>query len=647
MGASRAARALLFVLGLVAVAGATWHLALLAQIFAARIDYPMDLEWMEGGALLHSHRFLRGEPVYGPPSQGFLPYPYPPAHFALMALVGSVTGLDYTTGRAVSIASFALVCGVLFAEAARSSWRRNKLLGLSLGLGAVGAAACSFPVVGGWYDVVRNDSLAIALPVLGAALVSGDRPSRGRLFASAVVFTAAVYTKQTAAFFIAWVGLFLLVRRYPRGIFFGFVTAVLGGAVLVSLQLATDGRFWIYTVRNLARHQVRVAQAIKGAWVLLEFAPFLVLIPVLLLVARRRRWVKPNTVLWTGMLCVAFPVALLPFAKGGGYLNNLIPVAVLSGPVFVLLLGDVLRGLRASPRARYGVQLAVVVLAAAFFVRGHYDKDRFIPSAELRKNADALNAYVASLQGGVLIPAHPFLAVRNGQTTPQLHEMAYRDARHARMRGLDFPGFLARTRARWVILSGLEEQDIRGWVHQLYKPRSKLGIGMMVKPLTGSMSRPTELLELREPIIKRSRRALFDFDGGLDGWQITGNAFELWASDETNKRLTSFPSTLARKDRDGAQGEAISPVFTVDRDLLGFLIGGGKSKGLSVELRVDGQKVASSVGLQTNMLSEVTWDVRRYQGKTARLAVIDHETTSWGHIVIDDVELFDLKAQAR
>lgn len=643
MGSTRFTRALLFGLGLPLLAPAVWHLALLVKIFAARIDYPMDIEWMEGGALLHSHRVLQGQAVYGPPSQGFLPYPYPPGHFTALALAGKIAGLDYATGRAVSIAAFTLACAVLFVEAMRASGR-SRAAGVALGLTAVAAAACSFPVVGGWYDVVRNDSLAIALPLLGAALVSGDSPSRRRIFAAAAVFTAAVFTKQTSIFFVAWVGLFLLVRRYPRGILFGVATAAFSGATLAALQIATNGRFWIYTVKNLSRHRVYGARVIEGLEILIEFAPFLALLPVLALLARYKRWLRPRTVLWLGMLVAAVPTAILPFAKGGGFLNNLIPVALLAGPVTALLAGDILRGLRSWPRARDLATLAALALAAAFFVHRRYEPTAFIPSDDLRKKAVALNELVASLDGGVLIPSHPFLAVRNGHATPQFHDMAYWDAITGRMRGVDLPRFLRRTPAKWAILTGLEGPNIRGWVHQQYKLDRNLPRRVMVRPLTGYPSAPRHLLRRREAVVKQGRRVVFDFERGLEGWQTTGNAFEGGAVGAPGRRLiTSYHPRLG----DGAQGRAVSPPFDIDRSHLGFLIGGGKSTPTRVELLVDGRKVKSATGVETDVLTEVTWDVRSYRGKKAQLAVIDEHTGGWGHVAVDEVELFDEESPAR
>ena len=68
----------------------------LARVFAARVDFPMDLQSMEGGSLYEAYRILHGMSLYGPPGDGFVPYGYPPGHPLLLAALG-VVRLDYAT----------------------------------------------------------------------------------------------------------------------------------------------------------------------------------------------------------------------------------------------------------------------------------------------------------------------------------------------------------------------------------------------------------------------------------------------------------------------------------------------------------------------------------------------------------------------
>ena len=49
-----------------------WVLVI-ALVFALRIGFPLELEWMEGGSLQQAYRVQQGLPVYGQPSPDFVP----------------------------------------------------------------------------------------------------------------------------------------------------------------------------------------------------------------------------------------------------------------------------------------------------------------------------------------------------------------------------------------------------------------------------------------------------------------------------------------------------------------------------------------------------------------------------------------------
>ena len=82
-----------------------------------RIDYPYDLEWMEGGMLIHALRIQQDLGVYVPPSSDFIPYIYPPLYPTVLSWLSDFWTLDYWMGRGLSIvgtllATSALVFGV-------------------------------------------------------------------------------------------------------------------------------------------------------------------------------------------------------------------------------------------------------------------------------------------------------------------------------------------------------------------------------------------------------------------------------------------------------------------------------------------------------------------------------------------------------
>jgi hypothetical protein len=71
----------------------TWAIKLLRYLLAAgaisyiltyiiiallRLQYPYELEWMEGGMVDHALRVLSGQKLYVRPSLEFVPFIYPP-----------------------------------------------------------------------------------------------------------------------------------------------------------------------------------------------------------------------------------------------------------------------------------------------------------------------------------------------------------------------------------------------------------------------------------------------------------------------------------------------------------------------------------------------------------------------------------------
>ncbi len=93
---------------------------------------------------------------------------------------------------------------------------------------------------------------------------------------------------------------------------------------------------------------------------------------------------------------------------------------------------------------------------------------------------------------------------------------------------------------------------------------------------------------------------------------------------------------------DAPRGKLTSPAFTIDRDYLNFLIGGGNHPDETcINLKVDGQVVRTATGKSTDAMEWAGWDVRDLQGKTARIEIVDQHSDDWGHIDIDQIELND------
>lgn len=628
----RSLRRVLYVLLLVP---AVLQIVTFARIVCARAAYPMDIEWLEGGELYQAYRWIHGQVLYGPPDQGYLPFFHPPGHFVALGLAGRLFGIDYTMGRVVSIAFFALACAVVIREIVRATVRpADRLAAVLLG---VAAAMASLPVVAGVYDLVRNDTMALGLVLTGAALVGDGRASRGRILGAAAIFTAAAYTRLPYLFLSVAAGLFVMVRSRRNGLLLLGCTAAAGGAILVALQLASGGWFFWLTVTLLSGHPIDGARFAAAAGSVLRFAPYLIAIPVVIAIPSMRRRLAPRTALWCGMLAAGIPAGLLPFAKLGGFDNDLIPIVFLAGPVAVLIVLSLLpEGSRFTALAAGSVYLAWRL----------YDPTAFIPGAGQRARAARLNTFVAGLPGGVLIPNHPLLAIRNGHDTPQLHTMPYLDLIGAGF-GEGLFAYVEDSKARWAILDG-REPFVADVVMRFY--RFSRPVEDAVPTMVGYPSSPRLLLERIQPGERADLRVLYDFESpSYDGWSVNGDAF---LSPPTASRPAGTLLVVGSRGRglagsyapgsgDRATGELVSPPFSIDRSHMALLVAGGAQRRTSVQLIVDGEVAFEATGSGSLVMTPVEWDVAALRGRTAQIAILDHDQDPTGHIFVDQIELFN------
>lgn len=94
--------------------------------------------------------------------------------------------------------------------------------------------------------------------------------------------------------------------------------------------------------------------------------------------------------------------------------------------------------------------------------------------------------------------------------------------------------------------------------------------------------------------------------------------------------------------RDAQVGTLTSKSFTIERNYITFLIGGGAHKGKTcVNLLIDDKVVLSATGKNDNRMAPASWDVRKWAGQTARIQAVDNETGGWGNIGLDYIVFSD------
>lgn len=169
----------------------------------------------------------------------------------------------------------------------------------------------------------------------------------------------------------------------------------------------------------------------------------------------------------------------------------------------------------------------------------------------------------------------------------------------------------------------------------------------LVSGHAGLIGDPAQAQATRKPDI------LFeDFEHGYGKWKKEGQAFGDKPAGGTLPNQQAVSGFLGQGlvntflNGDDTTGRLISPDFTIERNYIRFLIGGGARRTTQLRLLVNGKAVRSASGKDNERLEGASWDVRQFLGQTAHLEIIDNQQGPWGHINVDQIEFCDAPANA-
>ncbi len=103
---------------------------------------------------------------------------------------------------------------------------------------------------------------------------------------------------------------------------------------------------------------------------------------------------------------------------------------------------------------------------------------------------------------------------------------------------------------------------------------------------------------------------------------------------------------------DERQGTLTSPTFTITKNNLSMLVGGGNrtndpTQKLEAQLLIDGDVVRSVTGDNMGAMNWKSWDVAEFQGQPAQVRIVDQATGGWGHLTLDHLIQTDAPAILR
>ena len=147
----------------------------------------------------------------------------------------------------------------------------------------------------------------------------------------------------------------------------------------------------------------------------------------------------------------------------------------------------------------------------------------------------------------------------------------------------------------------------------------------------------------------KSDIVIADFESdNFNGWVVEGDAFGSGPTAGTlpgQQEVKGFQGKKLANSYSGgddSRGTLISPEFTIDRDYINFLLGGGRSEDVYIELLVDGKIIYKTRPIvESETLQWMSWDVKKYNGQKAQIKIVDNQRGAWGHILVDQIEQSD------
>ncbi|MFB6264719.1 MAG: hypothetical protein ABEL76_14010 [Bradymonadaceae bacterium] len=657
------------------------QLSPLVAAFWSRFGFPFDLEWLDGQMMTGALRMARGQSYYHAPNLDFIPALYTPLYPAVLAAIGTVAGISYQLGRAVSIACFvgvAVLAGTRWIDGSDGIDVEPAVPAAAvLGLGYFGAA---YPWLQGWYDICRPDMLMCLLGFAGLAGVCRSGLHRRQRFwrpdvaGWAALIALSFFAKQTGIFFVAAGGVGLLIldwRALPAYVLAAGAVGLGGTGLLV---LATDGWFWTFAYEYHQHHDTSREAFVEGLYLPLARFPglygFVVLGTFAAVIERfldaDERRSADCALFWVAVAILGLLAGAVGYATQWSYYNAFVPAVFTAVFALAATASSLFNLVGRLPRRT--AALATIVLLAALggeLIWNRWPADDFVPDRSEWKHGRALVDRMESVDGPVFAPLFPWYTRLAGKrlfvhqngvndvTTsapgdcddvsayrrwmcPDLERRAYEVPELHR--AIDEARFAAIFHSpSYDYTNDFDQYEYVEWFskHELPTPPSgtpTADSGLWVR------EKPAELPE--------NARMVFDFESKtLPEWELTGDA---WGDGPTTGPLgqqqpvggyTGGRFMNSFHGGDGPTGTARSPVFELDGSTLHLQVGGGRDpEDVRVELRsTSGEVLRSATGRDSEMMREVIWDVSGLRGREVRLALVDESSAGWGHLLVDSI----------
>lgn len=393
---------------LMVMAIALWHLR-----------YPYEIEWYEGLMMDHVMRVVHGLPIYAQPGVYFSATLYQPLYFYLVAPIVALIGPSFLAGRIVTIAC-TLLTALLIAIIVSRLTNRSRFAMLV----AIGLFFATYPLTDYVQTLVRADGPYVFFVVLAVFVLS--RKTWLSSIVGGLLFAVAYFVKQEALFFMPLPLLWLFLNDKRKfGVALGAL-AVAFAAGTYFWQSSSHGWYFYYVyampgAKSKYFGYFRVFAALP-AEVFRYWGIGLLMIGAMVVMVRGRKFeVRDEEGLWMAMLLSAIGQFCLHRGDQMAGNNVLHPLATMMA---IYIPYAVWRVQESSAARRPGSSTALgglfewgLLLQLASFVYIPTHLPMLFPGAKDRAQGDRFLAFLRSIPGDVVIPAHGFIGTLAGKQT--------------------------------------------------------------------------------------------------------------------------------------------------------------------------------------------------------------------------------------
>lgn len=374
-------------------------------VIISRINYPFELEWLEGSFVEHVRRVLLNQKLYVSPSIGFVPFGYTPLYFYISACVAKIFGLGFISLRVVSLISSIGCFLLIFLIVSRETGSKFPAI-VSCGL-----FAASFRATGAIFDIARMDMLFLFLFLAALYLIKFTDSSKFYILAGVLV-SLAFLTKQTALA-MSWPLMLycFLINRRRSILFIGTIAAIIGLSTLL-LNYIHDGwyNYYVFDVPKQRWRDTIIKKRFLTFWyrdiflVGIAFATsvFYLVSPLNLNKKSRLFYL----LVATGMIGASWLARL----EHGAYENSLIPAYTAICILFGLGINELMKFVQVKfKNNRKLIEICVYSICLLQLGILKYNPILQIPNqGDLEAGKQLLNT-ISQIQGDVYMPFHSYL----------------------------------------------------------------------------------------------------------------------------------------------------------------------------------------------------------------------------------------------